>query len=171
MAQTLAPYVTLIEIDTEGHGAAATRQRALNKVETPLVAFLDDDDELKPQHLELLVAEINRSTADLVYPWFDSVGRLNPLGPVPRPFNEAELRRGNYIPVTVLARTTSVLRVGGFAPKPKTDPPHEDWDLWLRMLDAGATFSSIPDRTWIWHFGEHQTGGIPGVQASQDRVQ
>ncbi len=169
--QTLPAHLTLIEMDTTRSGEAATRQRAVDKVETPLVAFLDDDDEFLPNHLELLVAEINRSGADLVYPWFQSTGRQFPLGRTPRPFDADELRRGNFIPVTVLARTESLRAAGGFTEPKTVDKPYPDWDLWVRMLNNGAKFSSIPDATWIWHFGEHQTGGIPGVQAGKDRVQ
>lgn len=53
-AQTLQPNTIRVLADTKLEGAAATRNRALLDVDTPWVAFLDDDDEMLPQHLERL---------------------------------------------------------------------------------------------------------------------
>jgi len=36
--------------------------------------------------------------------------------------------------------------------------PCEDWGLWLALLDAGAAFSHLPQRTWIWHNGAGTRG-------------
>jgi glycosyltransferase involved in cell wall biosynthesis len=53
-AQTLRPERVVVEFDDDRLGAAATRQRGLEKVTTPWVAFLDDDDEFLPGHLYAL---------------------------------------------------------------------------------------------------------------------
>jgi glycosyltransferase involved in cell wall biosynthesis len=68
--QMVQPKMTVIEYDKNHEGAAVTRNRGLERVETEFVAFLDDDDELLPNHLELCLDEIERTGADLVYPWF-----------------------------------------------------------------------------------------------------
>jgi glycosyltransferase involved in cell wall biosynthesis len=52
--QTLQPAAIIVEYDHEHTGAAATKNRALAKVTTPLVAFLDDDDHFLPHHLAVL---------------------------------------------------------------------------------------------------------------------
>ena len=75
-------------------------------VHTPYVAYLDDDDRLKPNHLELLEHELRRTHADLVFPWFDVVG-----GDDPFPANEGrpfDPDKPVQIPVTFLARTAAV---------------------------------------------------------------
>lgn len=160
-AQTHQPAAIEIEIDHHRTGAAATRQRALDRVTTEYVAFLDDDDAFLPEHLEKCLQALAASGADLVYPWFVPTGCETPLGPHPLPFDPAALRRGNYIPVTVLVRTDAVRRAGGFAPEIPDAVPHEDWGLWLRMLDQGARFTHLPDVTWVWNHHGANTGGRP----------
>jgi hypothetical protein len=96
---------------------------------------------------------------DVVYPWFDVEGGEDPIGCFGVPFSAAFLRRRNYIPVTVLARTELVRAVGGFQDHPdENGDPCEDWGLWLALLDAGATFGHLPQRTWIWHMGAGTRG-------------
>lgn len=52
--QTMPATAIVLVTDHERLGAAVTRQRGLDMVDTRWVAFLDDDDELKPRHLEAL---------------------------------------------------------------------------------------------------------------------
>ena len=120
-------------------------------VTTDWVAFLDSDDELKPNHLRACARHATLTGADVMYPWFDG---YDPMGMFGVPFDPELLRRRNYIPVTVLARTAMVKAVGGFADHPdEHGDPCEDWGLWLKLLDLGAKFSHLPQRTWIWHPG------------------
>ncbi len=53
-SQTMQAEKVIVEVDAKYSGAAATRNRALKRVTTPWVAFLDDDDEFLPQHLDRL---------------------------------------------------------------------------------------------------------------------
>src|SRR6185369_13856147 len=129
-AQSLAAIVE-IEFDRVRTGAAATRNRALDRVATDWVAFLDSDDEFKPNHLRACARNAALTGADLVYPWFDCDGE-DKIGMFGVPFDRVGLRRGNYIPVTVLVRTELVRKVGGFQEHPDDNgDPCEDWGLWL----------------------------------------
>jgi len=81
-----------------------------------------------------------------------------------QPFDPAALRESNYIPVTALVRATRFVQVGGFPEPNSEDWPHpdcEDWALWLRLLDAGAKFSHLPERTWTWEWHGRNTSGRP----------
>lgn len=148
----------LLQLDKDREGAAATRNRALEQVTTEWVAFLDDDDELYPDHLKLCLRRAAFSKADVVYPGYDTVGD-DPVNCFGLPFNPVLLRRRNYIPVTVLARTALVREVGGFIEHPdEYGDPCEDWGLWLRLLDAGAKFDHLRVKTWLWRVG----GGTRG---------
>ena len=164
-----------VETDTRGEGPAATRNRAvLNMLAagaTPdWLAFLDDDDEFHPGHLEALVEHAEATGADVVYPWFDlNVGGVldnsrDPLGAEGLPFDAERLRTANFIPVTALVRTDMFVKAGGF-PQPHSEAwPHadcEDWGLWLRLLDFGARFEHLPQRTWTWHWHGKNTSGRP----------
>lgn len=161
MIQTHQPDAVHVVVDNEHRGATDTRNRGLAAVDTTWVAFVDDDDELLPEHLAKLLAHANETGADLVYPWFIIKGSTDPLGRFGVPFDADALRENNYIPVTVLVRTDLVKKVGGFVPLggPAAWAPCEDWGCWLRLLDAGATFSHLPERTWIWNHWGYNTSG------------
>jgi glycosyltransferase involved in cell wall biosynthesis len=149
-AQTM-PCQVVVELDYHRRGAATTRNRALAKVDTEWVAFLDDDDELYPNHLRLCARHARLTGPDVVYPGYDVDGE-DPIGCFGIPFDPFLLRRRNYIPVTTLCRTELVRKVGGFQEHPdENGDPCEDWGLWLALLDAGAKFSHLPQRTWLWH--------------------
>ncbi len=151
-----------VALDVERQGAAATRNRAVAASTSEWLAFLDDDDEFEPWHIERLVEHQRVTGADLVYPWFTVVDGFDPLGWEGRQFDPETLRRYNYIPVTALVRRELVEAAGGF--QDRTDgaagATWEDWNMWLALLDLGATFSHLPERTWRWHMGdvEHTYG-------------
>lgn len=174
-AQILPPVALSIAVDTLHAGAAATRNRALAAVRTEWVAFLDDDDELLPEHIRDCLRHAETTGADLIYPWFHVIGGTDPLlapwdGQMVNPFGrefgpeqaEFTLTTNNFIPVTVLVRTELARAVGGY-PLPGTDEwdlPHaEDWGFHQRLLRAGATFAHLPQRTWKWfHHGANTSG-------------
>jgi len=176
--QDVHPGFVQAQLDVDRRGAAWARNQALGSVETDWVAWLDDDDELKPNHVKVLVRGANASGADLVYTYAEFRGGRDPLAqshggvlvpePVDLPFDaEAEwsLRRwGNFIPVTYMVRTELVRRVGGF-PEPygfeaSVSRDCEDYGLLLRLLDAGARFHHVPGvRTWVYHYHEGNLGG------------
>ena len=150
-AQTLAPAGHYVGIDYLGDGPAVTRNRLLESVSTEFVAFLDDDDELHPHHLEVLQRLAEESGAAVVYSCHDGAG-----AGLEHEFNHDELERRNYIPVTVLARTEAVLEVGGFPDL----QAGEDWALWILMARAGFHFEWLPRVTWTYHrstTGRHAT--------------
>lgn len=151
-AQSMPPLGGVsVALDVDLDGAAATRNRALETVSTELVAFLDDDDVLKPHHLRACARHMYLTGADVVFPGYDVVAGEDPVCCFGIPFDASLLRRRNYIPVTTLCRTEAVKAVGGFRPHPdEHGRPCEEWGLWLALLDAGASFSHLPQRTWIW---------------------
>lgn len=172
--QTRQPDQIVVAHDPHRTGAAATRNRALDQVTTDWIAFLDDDDTWHPQHLQRLEETAVATDADLVYPWYDginSVGILTTVldgrhvdpmgvefGPEQR---EHLLTTANFIPVTVLVRTALLREVGGFSPPPWASPdnPCEDWGTWIKLLDTGAVFAHLPERTWTWRGHSGHTSG------------
>jgi len=167
----------VIMVDYEHAGPGPTRNAAIDRVETEWIAFLDDDDEWLPHHLRALEKQAFWTGADVIYP----IGRYDQMGDDPlqqsgRPFDPHRLRAGNYIPVTVLARTQAVRDAGGF-PDTEHAPRMgwqscEDWGLWLRMLDNGATFAPLHQVTWLCHthggpYGN--TSGAPWRNHHEDR--
>lgn len=175
-AQTLPANQIIIQRAMPGEGAAETRNRAIQSVSTKWIAWLDDDDEFLPHHLEILIGCAYVHDADLAYSCMEAVGGRDPLAtmvngalvnPCGVPFRreqERHLRRvGNFIPVTYLVRTEMVRTAGGF-PIPYSDEwPRdcEDYGLLIRMLDHGAKFVHAPHVTWRYYFHDANTGGLP----------
>lgn len=160
-SQTLPPAEVHVAVDTIGAGAAATRNRGLAAVGAEWVAFLDSDDLLLPKHLELCSSHAASTGADVVYPYFETSDGSDTVGRFGVPFDPEALRRGNFIPVTVLARTEAVRAAGGFQPLRGGAAALEDWFCWLQMLNQGARFVHLPERTWVWHKHDGNTDGRP----------
>jgi glycosyltransferase involved in cell wall biosynthesis len=143
--QTVPPAHVIVEVDHGKQGAAKTRNSALERVTTPWVAILDDDDWFHPNHLETLCVGANSSGADLIgtYPEPHPPGQQDALycchkgirvyGPVnvawgPEQLDHFDARRGrscphcgelrgSFIMITNLIRMTYVDKIGGF-PEP-----------------------------------------------------
>lgn len=191
--QTHPPDEIIVVEDVDGHGAAPTRNAAWQAAETEFVAFLDDDDEFLPEHLELHLKALVISGADLAYAWFEHIGwpewtpdrpdalatKLNgqlvhPLGVPFGPEQERHYRRYAFIPITTVVRRSMLERSGGYplpgSPQwPRSDC--EDWGGHLRLLDVGAKFVHVPKRTWrCYHDGEttRSTAGRPWTSVYSD---
>lgn len=175
--QTRPTDAVLIEPDFWRTGAAATRNRALAKVDTEWIAWLDDDDELLPNHLDVLLAAAEN--ADLVYPRPKMVSGVDPTAilidgawrsPWGMPFGERSAdhirTQGSFIPITHLVRTELVRKVGGF-PDGRTLPggryQGEDERYLIALLDAGARFVHANTVTWRWHGGHGANTAGMGV--------
>lgn len=146
-AQTLRPQAHLIGVDHARHGSSVIRNELAGAAwDSDYLAFLDDDDLLYPQHLELLADKAEETEADLVYSYCDVQGRD---GWTPnRPFDADQLRVGNYIPVTVLVRAAAFRNAGEFPLE--AEHGWEDWELWKRMLDQGCRFACVETATWLY---------------------
>jgi glycosyltransferase involved in cell wall biosynthesis len=170
-AQTLPPEQVIVVRDKHRQGAAWARNQGLAKVPTPLVCFLDDDDELDPGHLEGLVPPLQDDDADLTYACVQVIGGRDPLAtsyegawvdPCGIPFGPEQARhlryQGNFIPIGWCANTELVQLVGGF---PTSGGPgrEEDYLLLLRLLNGGARFRHVPRRTYRYFIHGRNTGG------------
>lgn len=148
-----------IAVDTEHDGAAVTRNRALAGVTTRWSAFLDSDDQWRPNHIGSLLAHAEETGADLVYPWFTVPEGWDPFPQFEgQEFSARALETQNYIPVTVLVRTELIRSTGGFLPKGPKENPCEDWGAWNALVAAGAKIVHLNQRTWYWHWGDNTSG-------------
>lgn len=155
--QTRVPEAVLIMEDREKEGSAAMRNRALERVQTEWVTFLDDDDVLYPQHVSTLMAAQHDTGADVLYGWYDVVGGTDPRPDREgKPFDADELRRGSYITVPSLVRT-SLAWEAGFRYVDGLD----DWGFYLGLLDLGAMFHHVPERLFQWNHWSGNTSGNP----------
>lgn len=177
-AQTRQPERVHVEKDPFRTGAARTRNRGLRHVTEDYVLFLDDDDELLPNHVESLMRAVEQDPGvDVVYPIPEFRGKHRPdsirvlvdgrwVVPWGLEWTEQHRRclitKNNFIPVTLAARVSAVRRVGGF-PEPGDSDARlsiaEDWIMLRRLALKGFRFKHLPEVTWRWTKGDHHTEG------------
>lgn len=167
-AQTVHPDDIIISTDTTHSGSAATRNRALYAVNTFWTAFLDDDDEMLPNHLDVLLQNAWRSGASVVYSGcrvLDAQANVIPLreewGRFGQPFDAELLQTKAYMPVTCLVQTTLAKQALFGPPAHEPTSNYDDWGFYLRLVALGATFLHVPEITWVWHHHGQNTSGRP----------
>lgn len=133
-----------------GHGTPVpVLNRLAADVTTDWVFRCDDDDLFDPHHFEV-IAEALDDDVDIVWTWCRVDGRfVNDA--FQQPFDPARLRDENFIPSAAAVRTSLWAALDGLRDDGPTE--HEDWDFWLRALDAGATFRLVPEVTWTYRLG------------------
>ena len=173
LEQERPPDARAIVNDERGDGPAATREAALAQLgDCDWLALLDADDAWEPgklaaqrdaiaRHPDAVVC-FGRATAvgDDGYPTGERLPELPPglltadaLAPV--------LFDSNPIPTSsALVRRDALIGVGGFA---GPAPLASDWDLWLRLVAAGASFVCEP-RARI-RYRRHEGGVTADVAA------
>lgn len=159
LAQLEPPDALVVAIDETHAGAGATRNRAVRMAQTEWVAFLDDDDELLPRHLQALFETQRAHDADVVWPWYEIGGFA--YDPLPHEGREWDPAEPHSFPITALVRRQLALDVGLF---PETHDSElcsgEDWHFWLALSAAGATFKHHHERTWRWWWHGRNTSGV-----------
>ena len=123
---------------------SAARNRGLMAITGDVVAYLDDDNEWRPDHLDLLVKALDDSGADFAY----SAMLTHPQGTV---IGLGPPRYGGIDTSMLMHRAGLSTRW----PRPgqiKDDQHAPDWWVVLQWLCAGATWTSVPKVTVDYHF-------------------
>lgn len=173
-AQTLPAKTILLQADIDKEGSAVTRNRALEAVRTPLVAFLDDDDQFLPHHLQRLSDALTASQADVAYPLPRVVDRAGNVVPRhwtwggPEEFDPELLTHQSYINICSLVRTDLARAVGFSFIQGADGSMNDDHGFYLGLYKAGAKFTHVHEETFIWH---HHGGNTSGQPNKGDAVQ
>ena len=153
------PEQLIVSVDWEKKGAGANRNRGLAQALTTWVAFLDDDDEFLPHHLDHCLNLAEESGADIVVPWFRVQGGYDPF-PKNRAVGVPAAGPLPAFPVTVLARTQMAKRARFTEGLTGIAGGGEEYHYFTLMRDRGAKFHMDPEETWIYHHGGN-TSGLP----------
>ncbi len=146
-------------------GVSVSRNRAVAEASAPWIAFLDADDVWDPRKLEVQMAAIRNSPkTDLCFTATRELTKKSndeswEIGPASRPPASGAVGRLLYgklriVPSCVILRRSKFLSVGGFA---KEASPCEDWDLWLRLEQAGATFTALHEPLLLYRQHSNNT--------------
>lgn len=148
----------IIEQDLDHTGAAATRNRAMALVDTEWTAFLDDDDEWFPDHIEMLFAGQRDTGADVLWPWFEVRGGDDPF---PSHRGKAfDIEHPHIFPICVLVRTEMAQATNGFQTA-TGDWNRDDLPFYRDLWNQGAKFQALTQITWRWHHHGRNTSGNP----------
>lgn len=163
-SQTHPQTEVVVVTDIDHRGAAWNISQGVARSHGDWVTLLGDDDWLLPAHHEHLLAAQRETGADVVYPWYEMVGRddFQPerFGVA---FDETECRRASFIPGGGSLIRGDLLRSIGI-PQPG-DPEfgpeviYDDWAMYLRLLDAGARFHHLAERLYCWRVWPGNTSG------------
>lgn len=124
-----------------GDSLHEARNQAAKQASTPLVCWLDADDELAPGYAEAMCA----GNADMRAP---ALLECHPDGrTVAVDVESRDIEKLNPCAIGTAVRRTMFLEAGGFAGW----PAWEDWATFLRMHRRGATLEHIGGAVYLQH--------------------
>jgi GT2 family glycosyltransferase len=145
------PRVRVIRQDNRGLPGA--RNTGIRAARGGFVVPLDSDDLLGPDYLtEMAHALEQQPEAAYVHCWAHLFGDVERLWQT-RPFNAYQLLLSNSVVGCVMMRRDAWEAVGGYDETMRDG--NEDWELWIRFLEAGYTQVQLPKP--LFHYRKHGT--------------
>lgn len=137
-------------------GLAATRNTGIDAARGQILTFLDADDELHPQKIEMQVPFVDGNSAVTCTVQRVSTGELCPPavkyrngGQVHRVSSIWKMRFSNYLTgASLMIPKALMVSVGGYDASLRSC---EDYDLWLRLLESGVTVHNLVWPLYIYH--------------------
>ena len=157
-------------LNQENKKQAAARNNGILHAQGVWIAFLDADDLWEPDKLSKQIqASIDFPTVNVFYTdgWIFKGEDFSNLEPYPTTTGKliefkdmyAMQYESNYIPIlSVLVKRTLVDEIG-LQDERKMFSGCEDWDYWLRMIRAGASFYGLPERLFYYRRHNNNVSG------------
>lgn len=127
-------------------GLAAARNTGAEQARSEHLLMLDADNELRTHAMQRLVDALDGSpTASFAYGIMERFSSDGPEGLLSCfEWEPARLRAGNYIDAFSLIRREAFRAMGGYSYDPRLYG-WEDYDLWVRMAEAGRSAAFVPE--------------------------
>ena len=150
----------------EGPGLA--RRDAIELATSDTIALLDADDCWRPDHLKMMLEAYEGpgtivSAQGLHWDGSRTQGLICHYAPRKRKQRKAILS-GNFVFVGSLFSRQACLEVGNF----REYTGVEDWDLWIRMIHAGARVVSLRTPTVLYRVHKSSLSGSSTALAARD---
>jgi len=108
-------------------------------------AFLDSDNQYRPDHLRILYEEILKVGADLVYGdrmLIDTTGKKKPMPGIANDFDIVLLGQMNFIDTSdILMKKSAFMEIGGWDESLRR---FADWNLTVRLAKGGYFLKRVP---------------------------
>ena len=154
--QTHKSIEIIVIRDKDLKGASWARNQGRKKATGEYLFFCDDDIDLKPMMLEILLTKLRYSNASIAYCNYDRFGLLR--GKVSGvEWDVEKLKNENYI------STMSLIKVKDYPAEgfdEKLDR-FQDWDLWLRMAENGKYGIHINETLFNAYYKEGNISSNP----------
>lgn len=124
-------------------GLWAARNAGVEAAAGDYILPLDADNRAHPNYLIEAVAALDRDPAlDVVYASPCFIGDRADLWSPPD-FDLTRLLAGNFIDACALIRRRTLLEAEGYDTTLPSPAGYEDWELWIRLADAGRRFQRL----------------------------
>lgn len=127
---------------TDNKGIVYARNEALELVSSPFILFLDADDWLNEDYLEMLLASAQDNKLDVAYCGMQYyAGSEKGMNWIPPKYSLERLKNENYVHSASLLRKSAL--AGVRFDSNMEGLTHEDWDFFLNLALRGAKFSKV----------------------------
>lgn len=157
--------VTVIHLATN-QGRSLARNAGIELATSEAIFSLDADDALMPEHLALTLPLLQASPEiAVVYTDYALFGvRTGVMRGAP--FDAATLYRWQYIFAGSLFRKSAWAQVGGYSDDFRIG--NEDWDFWLRVVEAGLRGVYVPKKLLRYRLHEQSWSSTTAHGADRD---
>jgi hypothetical protein len=147
------------------------RPRAANaglaKARGAWIGFLDEDDEIEPDHVALLMAAATVAGLPVAYSQTRMIGAEGRERVFGGPFDRAALLRSNYLAIHAVLFSRDFVDQG--VRFDDTLPMFEDWDFWLQLSNQ-ADFAFTGRPTAIYRAASGASGAGSGPNLDRNAV-
>ncbi|MGH7156958.1 MAG: glycosyltransferase family 2 protein [Candidatus Saccharimonadales bacterium] len=128
-------------ISKDNSGVIATKNLGIELTTTSWTVFLDADDILEPEYLEMVYKRSVSGKYDVVYTDLKYFGTKNEILRAGSYNFNRFIGTGNFVHNSALILTSYLKQVGGY--KDVMRGGYEDWELYITLAEAGARFGYV----------------------------